>query len=146
MAIPVTKEQALRNMRVMWFAFIMSVVLYLYVGTTLSPKPSPAPAMTIFILPAALDFLWYLWFRLKRYVPALRSLQSQPDDAGAIRRWTAYWVILLAMAEAEILFGLACWMVNGRFTPCIAFFALGSLLLLSLWPRQVWSSSEIPTE
>jgi hypothetical protein len=142
MAVPTTKEQALHNMRVMWFAFIISVVLYLYVGATLSPKPSPASAMTIFILPAALDLLWFLWFRLKRYVPALRNLQSQPDDAHAIRRWTAYWVVLLAMAEAEVLFGLACWMVNGRFTQCVPFFAVGSLLLLSLWPRQAWPSAE----
>jgi hypothetical protein len=138
----VTKEQALRSMRVMWFAFIVSVVLYLYIGTTLSLKPTSTASMTLFAAPAALDFLSFLWFRFKRYVPALRELRSRLNDVGTIRRYMTYWIILVAMAEAEALFGLACWMVNGKFMPCLPFFVLGSLLLLWLWPRQVLSSAE----
>jgi hypothetical protein len=145
MVARVTKEQALRNMRVMWLAFLMSVVLYLYVGTTLSLKPTtPAASMTLFAAPAVLDFLFFVWFRFKRYAPALRNLESQPDDVRAIGRCMTYWIILLAFAEAQVLFGLACWLVNGRFMPCLPFFVLGSILLLSLWPRQVWSSAQAP--
>ena len=120
-------------MRVMWFAFIVSVVLYIYVCMMIKPSSPSGATMALFIVPAALDLLLFFWIRIKRYAPAL---QSQPGDVRAVGKWRVYWVLLLALAEAEILFGVVSWMLNGIFKQSLPFFVLGSLLLLSLWPRQ----------
>jgi len=143
MAVRVTKEQTLRTMRVIWFAFIMSVVLYIYVCKMIRPSSPSGAETTLFVVPAVLDLLSFLWIRFKRYAPALQSLQSQPEDVRAVAKWRVFLVALLAMAEAEILFGVVSWMLNGIFRQSLPFFVLGSLLLLSLWPRQFWSSSPI---
>jgi hypothetical protein len=145
MAVPATKEQALRNMRVMWFAFIMSVVLYIYMGLTLKPSfswMSFKNAGTIFAVLSALYFFGFLWAWWKFYRPAVQLIRTNPTDVHAVGRLMVAWIMLLAGAEAEILFGFIFWMGNKTLVQSLPFFVLGSLMLLSLWPRQVWSPAE----
>jgi hypothetical protein len=145
MAVPVTKEQALRNMRVMWFGFILSVVLYIYIGLTMKPSFSWMGfrnAETIFGVLSTFYFLGFLWAWWKVYRPAMRLVRNQPEDVHAVRRLMVGWIMLLAGAEAEVLFGFIFWMGNKTFAQSLPFFVLGSVLLLSLWPRQFWSSAD----
>lgn len=149
MKVPAAKEKALRDMRLTWFAFIMSVVLYIYAGSIMKPSLSWLGfnhVGTILGLLSILDFFYFLLLWVKLYRPASEQARSQPDDARAIRRLQVGWTILVAMAESEVLFGLVFWMGSKTFTQSLPFFVLGVLMLLSLWPRQFWSSSAIATE
>jgi hypothetical protein len=93
MAVPVTKEQALRNMRVMWFGFILSVVLYIYIGLTMKPSFSWMGfrnAETIFGVLSTFYFLGFLWAWWKVYRPAMRLVRNQPEDVHAVRRFDGW--------------------------------------------------------
>jgi len=88
MAPPKTKEEALQQMRLIWLAFLVSVLLYLYIGYAMPPFPwlefRHAQA-TISVL-SVLDLVNFVWFRVKRFPSALQSAQAQPQDIHAIRR------------------------------------------------------------
>jgi hypothetical protein len=143
LAAPKTKEEVLGQMRGLWLAFLASVPLYLCVGEISKTIPwlnFPNAEATLATL-AVLALFSFLWVLLKRYFPALQIVRSQPNDMHAVRRWQVFWVNLLAIANCQILFGFVFWMGGKTFTQSAPFFVVGSLLLLLLWPRQVWSSA-----
>lgn len=132
-------------MRLIWFAFIVSVVLYIYMGETMAADFSWLGfnnAEKIWGVWAMLDLFYFLWVWRKFYRPAVELIRKQPEDAHAVRRWMLGRIMLLASGEAEILLGVLFWMGDKTFTQSLPFFVIGSLMLLSLWPRQVWSSAE----
>ena len=136
-------------MRVMWFAFIMSVVLYIYIGVTVKSSFSWLGfknAGTIFVVLSAFEVFYFLLAWRKFYQPAMEFIRNQPEDVHAVGRLMVGWIILLAAAESEILFGFVFWMGNKTFKQSLLFFVLGVLMLLSLWPRQFWSASGIAAE
>lgn len=143
MAVPRTKEQALRQMRSMWFALLVSIPIYIYAGGIVGRVSwlRFRSAGMIFIVLAALNLLAFSWALRKRYLPAKRSVERQPENADAVRRWMSSWTIVLCNANALIVFGFAFWMGGKTLGQSLPFFVLGSLLILSLWPRQVWVSS-----
>ena len=143
MAVPRTKEQALRQMRAMWFAFIMSIPLYIYAGDVVGRISwlQFQSAGKTFIVLAALNLLAFSWVLRKRYLPDQRNLQGQTENADAVKRWMSSWTILLCNANCEIVLGFAFWMGGKTLGQSLPFFVIGSLLILSSWPRQVWLRS-----
>lgn len=146
MAAPTTKEEALRKMRLMWFAFLMAVVVYLYIGATVrtmtvSPPWVDYPKTLIGL--AVLDLFLFLLVLFQRYFPSLQNLRSQLDDPRAVRLWQVHWTVLATLALCQTLYGLMFWMGNKTFMQSLPFFILGSIMLLSLWPRQVWSPANV---
>jgi hypothetical protein len=141
---PKTKEEALRQMRLIWFAFIVSIALYVWIGETMpgfSWLTFPNAGKT-FVTLAVLNFLYFLWAWRKLYSRALEVIQIQPENIHAVRRWMNAWIILMCLAESETLFGLAFRMGGKTLQQSLPFYMVGSILTLWLWPRQVWSSTK----
>lgn len=143
MAVARTKEQALRQMRSMWFAFIVSIPLYIYAGDVIGRISwlRFRSAGGILIVLAALNLLSFSWALRKRYLPAKRTVERQPEDADAVKRWVSSWTIVLCNANSLIVLGFAFWMGGRTMVQSLPFFVFGSLLILLLWPRKVWHSS-----
>jgi hypothetical protein len=138
-----TKEEALQQMRLIWFAFVVSIALYVWIGETMPGFSwlTFRNAGKTFVILAVLNLLSFTWAFRKRYIPARAVLRSKPEDIRAVKRWTTYWLILLCNANSLILFGLAFRLGDKTLWQSLPFYVVGSLLILSLWPRQVWSST-----
>lgn len=146
MALPKTKEEALRQMRLTWFAFLMTIPLYVYAATIGGFSwLNIRNAVTIFDVLGILDLFYFAWIRIGRYSHALEAAQEHPEDMRAVGRWKVFWTVLITIAEAEALFGVLLQMQNKALKPALPFYVLASLLLLTLWPRQIWSQGITPT-
>ena len=140
MAQPKTKEEALRQMRLIWIAFVVSTLLYVYIGET-----TPGfgwlhfkDADKLFVTVAALNLLSFVWFRIKRYPSGVKLAKDRPHDIRAIRRWMNYWLVLLCSAESIAVFGFGLRMGDKTLGQTIPFYAVALLLELSLWPLPAW--------
>jgi len=137
-----TSEEALRQMRRLWFTLIFSFALFVWIGETMPGYSWLAfpSAGKIFVLLAAFNLVSLFWFWRERYSPALGAIRSQPQDINVVRKWKGFWTALVCMANAEIVFGLAFRMGGKTLQQTLPFYLLGALLYLWFWPRPVWSS------
>jgi hypothetical protein len=126
----------------MWFTFVATIPLYVFMGETtrFSWLSSPV-AGKILVSYAALDVLCFSWALRKRYIPALESLRSQTENTRDVVRWKGGWLIAFCSAINLILVGLALRLGGRTLQQSLPFCLVGILLTLWLWPRQVGSSS-----
>lgn len=129
-------------MHFIWFAILISILLYVYVGETL-------PAFgwlnfqnvgKIFVILAVLNLISFFFYRKKRYRAALQLAKEQAQSLPVVRRWMNYWIILLCIAESEAILGVCFRMGNKTLQQALPFYAVGFVLILSLWPRRPWST------
>ena len=148
MATPRTKEEALQQMRLMWFGFIVTIPLYIYMGETMTGFSwlNFSYAGKTFAVLSILDLYCFMWAWRKRYSPALGAIQREPENIHAVRRWMSSWTILICMAESETLFGFAFRKGDKTLQQSLPFYIVGLLLTLWLWPRHAWSSTKIGTQ
>ena len=142
MAAPKTKEEALQQMRLMWLAIISSIVLYVYTSEMMRGIAwlTFSHAGALFAVLAIFNLYSFSWFRMKRYYPAVRAIQSQPENIQAVRRWMSCWTIILCVAESEAVFGFTFQMGGKTLRESLPFYVVGFLLVLWLWPRPVWQT------
>jgi hypothetical protein len=126
-------------MRLIWLAFLISILLYVYIGDTMAGISwlTFSNGGKSFILLSALGLLSFVLFRKKRYSAALEFAKQQPENIHAVRGWMNSWIVLLSIAESEALFGLCFRMGNKTLQQSLPFYAVGFLLTLSLWPRRI---------
>ena len=124
-------------MRTMWLVLVISIPAYLYAGKLVQGISwlKFQDAGKTFVALAALELLAFSWVLGKRFIPARRSLRSQPGSADAVKRWMSSWTILLCNAHSVIIFGFAFWMGDKTLRQSLPFFVIGSVLMISLWPR-----------
>lgn len=148
MAAPKTREEALRQMRLVWFCFVISIPLYVYVGETMPGflwLSFPNAGRTFVIL-AALNLFSFSWVLRKRYFPDAAVVRTEPETMRAVRRWMTSWTILICNANSVVLIGLAFRMGGKTLQQSLPFYVIGALLILSLWPRQIWSSTRMAAQ
>ena len=119
-------------MHLIWFAILISILLYIYVG-----EMPPGikwlnfeNAGKIFVIPAVLNLISFFSFRKRRYRAALALAKEQPESIHAVIGWMHYWIILLCIAESEALLGVCFRMGNKTLQQTLPFYAVGLLLLL----------------
>jgi hypothetical protein len=137
---------AIRQVRIMQYTFIVSVLLFYYVGSTIHP---PHPPTT----PVPLTMVWGMVFcaiasALGGFVVQRMLLRapipSNPatQDVTARSRWFTGHLVRFATAESMALFGFALRFLGGPSTQVYLLFG-GALLLLLLWqPGAIPTSTE----
>lgn len=144
MATPKTKGEALQQMRLMWFAFLATIALYIYGGTITSFSfLNFRNEGIVFSVLGILDLLSFIRVRMHLYPRALKALQERPEDVRTVKRWNTLWTALLCIAETEAVFGVCVQMAHHKVQPALPFYGLAFLLILFLWPRQI-RSQDIP--
>jgi hypothetical protein len=143
LATPKTKEEALRQMSRMWVAFVISIPLYVWAGEMKTGFTwlNFHNAGKTFVILAILSLIQFSWFRRKRYSSALALVRKQPENIDAVRRWMNSWIVLLCLAESVTVFGFFFRVGDKTLEQSLPFYAVGALLILWLWPRQVWPSA-----
>jgi hypothetical protein len=138
---------AIRTVRVLQFAIIVSVLLFIYVLHTIHPEPRNVDATLQWAIVCCAIGSARAGFVVQRVLmnapdrPNSRAQGSTPRS-----RWLAGHVIRFATAESVALFGFALRMMGSTSNLVTLLFA-GSLLLLILWqPGEVPTSieSQIP--
>jgi uncharacterized protein (DUF1684 family) len=146
LAIPKTREEALLQMRLVWLAFVVSVPLYVFIGeTTQYSWLNFRNAESIFVVFGALNLLSFTWILRNRYSPSLRDALTQPDNPVIVRRWMTSWMIAVCNANALLVTGLILRMGGKTLRQTLLFWVVGTILILSLWPRKIWSSAKMAT-
>jgi len=145
---PNTIGEALQQMRFMWFAIALTIPLYVYAGGTLTELSwlTFRNAGRIITILVALNLTSFWWTLRRRYLPALAVLRSQRNSVQAVRRWMRYWTMLLCSAESVVVLGVVFRLGGKTLRQSLAFYVIGSLLILSLWPRRIESSTEISAQ
>ena len=144
--IPRTREQALRQTRLISFSFIVSIPLYIWIGETIQgPAWLAFPiAETALVILGVLNLLSLSWVWKKRYSPALEAMRDHSEDINVVRRWTNSWTIALCNLNALTVFGPAFRLGNRTLLQSLAFYVVGALSVLGLWPREVGSARNQP--
>jgi F0F1-type ATP synthase membrane subunit c/vacuolar-type H+-ATPase subunit K len=64
------------------------------------------------------------------------TLAAQPEDATALNRWRAGYIITYALCEAMALFGLVLRVLGFTLSEVTPFYLVGFVLILVFTPRR----------
>jgi len=130
---------ALKEMRRLHAALLVTMPLYIYAGEVLGPtKPRDITKIELLSLVAlvALNAWAVLRTYRRRLRPARELLQAGTTDTKAISQWKAANTILLTTCEPIALYGLALRVWGGTLAQVAPFYACASFLLLVFTPRR----------
>jgi hypothetical protein len=135
---------AMRTVRLVQIAMLVSIVLYVLVGETVAGRLNREPANTLFhalsIVSISLAGATVV-VRRTLVLPSEEQLKLRSDDNLAIRRWTTGYIFLYALCEVLGLFGFILRMDGFPFANVWGFY-LGAFLLLLLYAPRA-SSAEL---
>lgn len=134
-------DPAIRLVRILQFAFIVSVLLFFDVATRLLRPPAqsvnPAVQWTIVIVSIACASSGFLVQRMLRRTPNMPLSTIQRTDL--LRPWLMGHLIRFAMAESVALFGFVLRGLGSSSKLVNTMFAASLLLLI------LWRPGEVPT-
>ena len=128
-------------MRLIWFALLASIPLYVNAGILSSSYRSNIRIPRhVFEVLAIVNVLYFVGIRISLYPRARKAVQEHPANLRAVGRWMVFWIILASSAEANALLAVCFQIENKALKLALPLYVLASLLLLTLWPRPIWST------
>ncbi len=116
-------------------AMLASIVIYGFIGYRAPQRVAPAPTLFYSLMIISVSCVGSVRFFRRRFV--LRSevaLATQPDDPGALGRWRAGYIVIWALCEAIVLYGLLLRFLG--FVQVLPFLIAGFVLMLFFSPRR----------
>jgi F0F1-type ATP synthase membrane subunit c/vacuolar-type H+-ATPase subunit K len=131
-------ESSLKLLRTVQVAMLISIGLYAFIAQGYGPAPREVSLAFIYTMPALAIFVIgpILVVRGIFVKPAERALQENPENAVALNRWRAGYIVTFALSEAVALYGVVLRFVGIRFSQVIPFFVAGFILMLFFGPRR----------
>ncbi len=129
---------AIRLVRQVRVALLVSVALYAVAGETLGPALARNPAHALFHALSLISIILVgamVVVRRTLLLPAEAALQESSDDPATVRRWRTGYLFLYALCDVLGLFGLILRMDGFAFTRIWGFYLSGFLLLWVYSPR-----------
>ncbi len=129
---------AIRLVRQVRVAMLVSVALYAVVGETLGRTLVRNPAHALFHVISLISIILVgamVVLRRTLLVPAEAALQESSDDRATVGRWRTGYLFLYALCDVLGLFGLILRMDGFAFTRIWGFYLSGFLLLWVYSPR-----------
>ncbi len=137
-------DVAVRVLRILQFALLASIVLYVGLAAILSTPPGRPPAPILLIALTFLAVMNVLVIMVMRRVfvsKAEEILRTNPEDAGALMRWRSGYIVTYAIAESVALYGLVLHFLGFTHVEVTPFFLAGFVLLVFFPPRRPASAS-----
>jgi hypothetical protein len=130
----------IRVQRIIWAALLVSLVVYGVVALAMGSRPSGDPQQedvmvsTFAVLALLVGGATIVLHRLAISGPVSRGALDLSSAAGQMR---LYWVSLVTwvLSESIGIYGLALFLLFGRFLHLFAFLAAAAVLLLVYAPR-----------
>jgi hypothetical protein len=133
-----TVDGTLRGLRVLYLILLLAMLLYVAVAEKTQHQLIAMNRTFLAGLSsvAAIMVGAALYLQVKVIRPALEALQAKPDDGSSLERWRNASFASYMLAEAIVLFGLCLRFLGGTRTVSFAFYGVGILLMLFLFPRR----------
>jgi hypothetical protein len=138
-----TVESAIKIVRVLQIAMLMSVLLFVIVGQVVGSNPrlsNPAlsnPTLFYALSMATITIVGViLVVRRTLVMQSSVALAARPNDPATLSRWRAGYVMTYALSEAVALFGLVLRMIGFSLSQVASFYIAGFILLLFFGPRR----------
>ena len=128
---------ALRNVRIIHAAFLLTMFLYIVVLRLIkTPEQTVPPGIVLaFAVVAFSDVGIAMFIRSRKVRASEEKLRTQPNDAGALNQWRVGMIISFVLAEAIGLLGFVLKFIGAEWRISGAFFAVAILLLMAWMPR-----------
>ncbi len=131
-------ENSLKFLRTIQLASLASVLLYALMAVRLGPAPQETMPGVLYAI-AAMAVLVCVGIFMVRRVLVVRTeniLGTNAEGAGALNRWRAGYIIVMALAETIALYGLVLRFVGFGFSQVLPFFVAAFILMLFFGPRR----------
>jgi cytochrome b561 len=130
-------DQARRTLHILQIAFLIAILLYVYMSRTAPTAATPNWVIFYGISALAVGELGAMVVFRKIFI--LRSeeiLQAEPQDTKALARWRTGYICLYCFALAIAIYGLLLHFLGFGFVQVAPFFAVGAIFILLLSPRR----------
>jgi hypothetical protein len=131
-------EPALRFVRRVQIAMLVTIALLVVFGERLARKPAYEPQNTLFHALSVISISLVgatMVVRRTLISPSEEALKQRPDDGAAVARWRTGYLWLFGLCEALGLFGLTLRLSGFPLRNVWGFYLGGFLLLLLYSPR-----------
>ncbi len=131
-------ESAIRLLRMLRIAMLLSIVTYVFVGERAGPGPKATDPVfaSVLSLFAITTVGVILVVRRTLVLQSQKMLEAQPTDATILGRWRAGYIVTYALCEALALYGLVLRLVGSTLSQIAPFYLAGFALMLFFSPRQ----------
>jgi hypothetical protein len=130
-------EATLALLRKVRWALLVSIGLYVIVCVRTPLPHAPKPIVLHFIVVMALGLVAGIFFVRRKFITgAERVLSSQPNDPAALARLRGGYIVIWALAETIVLYGLVLRYMGFGVTQVSPFFLGGFVLMLFMPPRR----------
>jgi hypothetical protein len=136
-------ESAIKIVRVLQIAMLMSVLLLVVVGQIVGSVPqfsNPAlssPTLFYALSMATITIVGVILVVRRTLVQqSAATLATRPSDGATLNRWRAGYVLTYALSEAIALFGFLLRMLGFSLSQVASFYLAGFILLLFFGPRR----------
>src|SRR6267142_2298416 len=132
-------EQQLRVLRIVHAAMLAAAVLYIFLPETVNrdrvEEPSQLTYLAVAVM-AAFSVGAALMVRQTMVSRALETLQLHPEDGASVKRWFSGNMILFALCESVVVYGLALRFVGATLRQAAPSYLAGIVLLILFRPRK----------
>lgn len=130
-------ESAIKVVRAVQIAFLVSVVLYVAVGEKVGSIERLNEPVLFYVLSLVTIIIVGVILVVRRtlVLQSAAALASRPHDAATLNRWRAGHIMTYALAEAIAFFGLLLRFIGFTLSQVWSFYIAGFILLLFFGPR-----------
>lgn len=130
--------RSLKTLRVMQWALLLSILLYVAVGEVLGPRIQHVdPVLSYLFSTLAVGIVGTIFVvRRTLVLRAASTLATQPEDNLSLSQWKTGYITTYALCEALALFGLVLRFRGSELRQSLLFYIGGFVLLLFFRPRQ----------
>ncbi len=131
-------ESAIRVVRAIQIAMLISVGVYVLVGEGVKSPPGLNNPVLFYVLSLVTITIVGVILVVRRtlVLQSAVALASRPNDAATLGRWRAGHIMTYALSEAIAIFGLVLRIVGFSLSQVASFYIAGFILLLFFGPRR----------
>jgi hypothetical protein len=131
-------ESAIRVIRAVQIAMLISVLLYVAVGEKVGSVPKLNNPVVFYVLSLVTITIVGVILVVRRtlVLQSAASLATRPNDVATLNRWRAGHIMTYALSEAIAIFGFALRIMGFTLSQVASFYIAGFILLLFFGPRR----------
>jgi len=131
-------ESAIKVIRAVQIAMLVSVILYVVVGEGIGSVPRLNNPVLFYVLSLVTITIVGVILVVRRtlVLQSAATLATRPNDTATLNRWRAGHIMTYALSEAIAVFGLVLRLIGFSLSQVAYFYIAGFILLLFFGPRR----------
>lgn len=131
-------ETALRTIRILQIAMLISIALYVWIGERVAENVARAnPAFYYAVSLVSISVVGVIFVVRRVMLSRFEAqLSIQPNDNALLTRWRAGYIVIYALCESVALFGFVLRFLGFPLARIWIFYLSGFALMLMFGPRQ----------